>query len=74
VEVVSLSKLSFFRQWVAQVCQAGSKRWTVRRKKTPDPFDRREVKPMPKLLPYGVKVKFCVASAAEISLSNDWVR
>jgi hypothetical protein len=39
VEVVSLSKLSFLRQWVALVCQSGSKRWTVQREKTPDHFD-----------------------------------
>jgi hypothetical protein len=59
---------------VALVCQAGGTRWRLRREKTPGPIDRHEVKPMPKRLPYGVKVKFCVVSAAEISLSNDWVR
>ncbi len=75
MEVVSLSKLSFFRQWVARVCQSGSKRWTLRRETTHDPFDRCEVKPMPMRLPYGVKEKFCVDTTVIFTGEGegDWV-
>jgi hypothetical protein len=55
-------------QWVERVCHSGRKRSALQQEQTPDPFYRREVKPMPQRLPYGVKEKsWLVASPPEIS-------
>ena len=63
-------------KWVEWVCHSGRKRSALQQEQTPDPFDRLEVKPIPKRLPYGVKVKSCVALAPEISTdegAGSWV-